>query len=65
MTGVGTMLQLRSVLRYDLAHSPGLVLPDQAQVSAQHLQTWTLPDTPITLQAFTPAQVLAGTACRP
>ena len=64
MTGVGTMLQLRSVLRYDLAHSPGLVLPDQAQASAQHLQTWTLPDTPITLQAMTSAQVLAGTACR-
>ena len=38
MTGVGTMLQLRSLLRIEIAQSPGLQLPDAAQVQEDHLQ---------------------------
>lgn len=49
MTGVATMLMLRSVLLYDLSQQPGLQLPDQEQVQRQHLRSWTLPDTPISL----------------
>ena len=64
MTGVGSMLQLRSLLRYDLSQSPGLAIPDQAESKRDHLQTWTLPDTPISLQAISPALARNGEACR-
>ena len=49
MSGVGTMLMLRSLLLYDLHQQPDLDIPDSQQVTAQDLQTWTIPDTPITL----------------
>ena len=64
MTGVGTMLMLRSVLRYDLEHSPGLVIPDAAMVRRDRLQSWTIPETPISLRAISDQDVQAGLACR-
>lgn len=59
MSGVATMLMLRSVLLYDLSQQPGLVLPDQQQVLREHLRSWTLPDTPISLAAIADDQPLA------
>ena len=64
MTGIGTMLMLHSLLRYDLDHSPGLLIPDQALTSREHLQRWTIPDTPISLEAISETQALSGEACR-
>ena len=49
ISGVGTMVMLRSLLLYDLAHHPGLVLPGPNEVASQGLKTWTIPETPITL----------------
>ncbi len=49
ITGVGTMVMLRSLLLYDLAHHPGLVLPGPGEVASQKLKSWTIPETPITL----------------
>lgn len=63
MTGVASMLQLRSVLRYDLAHSSGLQIPGQQQVRSDHLQLWTMPGTPISLEAMTVAEARSGQAC--
>jgi len=63
MTGVGTMLMLRSLLRYDLDHSLGLVIPDEATTRREHLQRWTIPDTPISLEAISDRDVRAGQAC--
>ena len=64
MTGVATMLQLRSLLRYDLARSPGLVLLGGAETRQQKLQIWTIPDTPISLRAVTPAEARQARACQ-
>ncbi|MFZ9462469.1 MAG: hypothetical protein ACO262_02435, partial [Vulcanococcus sp.] len=50
MSGVGTMLMLRSLLLYDLHQRPDIDIPDSQQVATQHLQSWTIPDTPITLR---------------
>lgn len=64
MTGVGTMLMMRSLLRYDLDHSPALQIPDEAAIRRDHLQRWTIPETPITLQAISDRDAHAGQACR-
>jgi MscS family membrane protein len=64
MTGVGTMLMLRSLLRYDLDHSPGLLIPDGATTRREHLQRWTIPETPISLNAISESVAHAGQACR-
>lgn len=50
MTGVARLLQLYSLLRYDLAQHPGLPIPDQQQVKDQQLSHWTLPDSAIALR---------------
>ena len=63
MTGVATMLMLRSLLRYDLDHSPGLVIPDEATTRREHLQRWTIPETPISLEAISDRDARAGQAC--
>jgi MscS family membrane protein len=63
MTGVGTMLMLHSLLRYDLDHSPGLVIPDEAATLQHRLQRWTIPDTPITLEVISERDAHAGLAC--
>lgn len=63
MTGVGTMLQLRSLLRIEIAESPDLQLPDAAAIQRDHLQVWRLPNSSILLQAISQAQALAGKAC--
>jgi MscS family membrane protein len=52
MTGVATLLMLRSVLLYDLSQEPGVVLPNREQVQRDHISSWTLPDTPISLAAL-------------
>ena len=49
ITGVGTMVMLRSLLLYDLAQHRDLVLPGPEDVVRQKLKTWTIPETPITL----------------
>jgi small-conductance mechanosensitive channel len=63
MTGVGTMLMLRSLLAYNLSQSPNLAIPDASTVKSEKLTSWTIPDTTITLAALTPAQVHGGQAC--
>ncbi|MCP9832163.1 mechanosensitive ion channel [Synechococcus sp. HJ21-Hayes] len=50
ITGVGTMLQLRSLLLYDLANHPALVLPGPDEVARMKLSSWTIPESPITLE---------------
>ncbi len=55
ITGVGTMVMLRSLLLYDLAHHPGLVLPGPEEVASKKLKSWTIPETPITLALNQPA----------
>lgn len=64
MTGVSTMLMLRSLLRYDLSRHPGLDVPDLAQVKRAHLKVWTLPESPITLRAISDRDASSGQACR-
>ncbi len=49
ITGVGTMVMLRSLLLYDLANHADLVLPGPEDVARQKLRSWTIPETPITL----------------
>lgn len=49
ITGVGTMLMLRSLLLYDLADHSGMVLPGPDEVSLNKLSSWTIPESPITL----------------
>ena len=49
ITGVGTMVMLRSLLLYDLANHADLVLPGPDDVARKGLKSWTLPETPITL----------------
>ncbi|MEY2645634.1 MAG: hypothetical protein RLZZ611_2283 [Cyanobacteriota bacterium] len=61
--GVGTMLMLRSLLLYDLQEQPTLVIPDLKQVQQQHLQSWSIPDTPITLQRISSSDKTLHQAC--
>jgi len=49
ITGVGTMVMLRSLLLYDLANHADLVLPGPDDVARKGLKSWTIPETPITL----------------
>lgn len=55
ITGVGTMLMLRSLLLYDLADHPALVLPGPDEVTRKKLSSWTIPESPITLALNLPA----------
>ena len=55
ITGVGTMVMLRSLLLYDLANHADLVLPGPEDVARQKLKSWTIPETPITLALNQPA----------
>ena len=64
MTGVGRMLQLRSLLLYDLAHSPGLKIPDQAKTEEQKIQYWSIPSTPISLISVNENNIKDGKACQ-
>ena len=64
MTGVGSMLMLRSLLRYDLSLHPGLVAPDLNQVEREHLKLWTIPESPITLKAIDGKDPKNIEACR-
>jgi len=61
--GVGTMLMLRSLLLYDLQQQPTLIIPDLKQVQQQHLQSWSIPDTPITLQRISSSDKTLHQAC--
>jgi MscS family membrane protein len=49
------MVMLRSLLLYDLAHHPVLVLPGPGEVASQKLKSWTIPESPITLALNQPA----------
>ena len=49
VTGVGTILMLRSLLLYDLDTHPSLVLPDANDVVRDKISSWTFPGSPITL----------------
>ena len=53
VTGVGTMLMLRSLLLYDLSNAPQLVLPGPEEVARDKLRSWTIPDSTITLAVNT------------
>lgn len=63
MTGVGTMLMLRSVLAYELSQHPSLSVPDAVTAQREQLSSWTIPDTTLTLTALSSDQVDAGLAC--
>ena len=63
MSGVGTMLMLRSLLSYDLHQNPGLVIPDAAAVRQEHLRSWTLPGSPISLEAISGTRGQLRQAC--
>ena len=68
ITGVGTMVMLRSLLLYDLANHADLVLPGPEDVARQKLKSWTIPETPITLALNLPAprqQGLGGGSALP
>ena len=56
ITGVGTMVMLRSLLLYDLANHADLVLPGPDDVARQKLKSWTIPETPITLALNQPTK---------
>ena len=56
ITGVGTMVMLRSLLLYDLANHPNLELPGPDDVARHKLQSWTIPETPITLARNQPTK---------
>jgi MscS family membrane protein len=64
MSGVATMLMLRSVLLYELSQEPAQVLPDQAEVQRNHVRTWTLPDTTISLAAIGDDRNHSSSGCR-
>ena len=49
ITGVSSMLMLRSLLLYDLANNPGMVIPGPGEVASKKLMSWTIPESPITL----------------
>lgn len=53
--GIGAMLMLRSLLLYDLANHPALVVPGPEEVARNKLSSWTIPDSPITLALNQPA----------
>lgn len=63
MSGVGTMLMLRSLLLYDLHQRPDFIIPDHKQVAEQRLQSWTIPDTPITLRKINANDKTTHQAC--
>lgn len=52
MTGVASLLMLRSLLLYDLDQHPGLVIPNEQQVREKNIQLWTIPDSTISLVAL-------------
>ena len=67
MTGVAQFLRLYSLLRYDLAHRPNLIIPDQQLVKRDHLTVWSLPGSPLSLRQIAPnrsQQNPAQPACR-
>jgi len=63
MTGVGTLLMLRSLLRYELSQRPDLQIPDGRAVDRAQLTSWTIPETTITLTALASDQASLGQAC--
>ena len=63
MSGIGTVLMLRSLLGYQLSQRHGLIIPDATQVRRLGLTSWTIPNSTITLTAITPAQVRSGRVC--
>ncbi|MFN6131621.1 MAG: mechanosensitive ion channel domain-containing protein [Synechococcaceae cyanobacterium] len=63
MTGVGMMLMLRSLLKYDLSQTSDQPIPDASDVRRQGLTNWTIPDTPITLTALKSNPTEARQAC--
>jgi MscS family membrane protein len=63
MSGVGTMLMLRSLLLYDLHQHPDLKIPDIQEVQARQLQSWTIPDTPISLHRISGNDKTIRRAC--
>jgi small-conductance mechanosensitive channel len=63
MTGVGMMLMLRSLLRYDLSQTSNQPIPDALAVKRQGLTTWSIPNTPITLTAVGSNPSEAHKAC--
>lgn len=54
-TGVGSMLMLRSLLLYDLANHPTVVLPGPDEVASKKLISWTIPGSPMTLALNQPS----------
>ena len=64
MTGVGRMLQLRSLLLYDLAHSIELKIPDEATTKKENIHYWALPNTPISLAIVNEDNIKNGKACQ-
>ncbi|MEB3360725.1 MAG: mechanosensitive ion channel family protein [Synechococcaceae cyanobacterium] len=63
MSGVGTVLMLQSLLRYELSRDASLIIPDAEQVRRDGLTSWTIPDSTITLTAISPAQARSGKVC--
>jgi len=55
ITGVGSMLMLRSLLLYDLANHSTVVLPGPEEVASKKLSSWTIPESPITLALNQPS----------
>ena len=55
VTGVGTMVMLRSLLLYDLSNAPNLVVPGPEEVARDKLRSWTVPGSTITLAVNTNA----------
>ena len=49
MTGVGTLLMLRSLLLHDLDQNPGLVIPDTAAPAGKNSGRWSLPESILSL----------------
>lgn len=54
MTGVAQFLRLYSLIRYDLAQRPNLMIPDEQQVKRERLTVWSLPGSPIALSQIPP-----------
>ena len=64
MTGVGRMLQLRSLLLYDLEHSPQLKIPDEATTKEENIEYWSMPNTPLSLAKVNRSNIKDGKACK-
>lgn len=63
MSGVSTMLMLRSLLAYDLSQQPNLKIPDSNQVKQDKIKIWNLPGSPISLEAVSSNRTQQAASC--